>query len=76
MREGRTQLNRFLYGEFEKWWSAFEAEAVEDMEEDAPSAESRFAWHCAKILNRRTGIRVDHIQPVVEGWLETHGARR
>jgi hypothetical protein len=75
MREGRTQLNRFLFGEREKWWDAFEAEAAEDMEEDAPSAESRFAYHCAKILSRRTGIRVDHIQLVVEGWVEAHGAR-
>ena len=68
-RAGRAELNRVLFREYTAWWDAFEAEAVEDMDADAPTASQRFARHCSKILQRRTGLRTDLIEPVVEAWL-------
>ncbi len=68
-RAGRAELNRILFREYTAWWDAFEAEAVEDIAEDAPTASQRFAQHCSKILQRRTGLRTDLIEPVVEAWL-------
>jgi len=65
--EGRSQFNKFLFSEFETWYSAFEAEA----EDEGPSAASRWAYHCAKKL-ARTGLAVDALVPVVEAWLNTH----
>ena len=67
--EGRSQFNKFLFSEFETWYSAFEAEAEED--EGGPSAASRWAYHCAKKLSR-TGPAVDALVPVVEAWLNEH----
>lgn len=68
-RAGRAELNRILYREHTAWWDAFEAEAAEDMEEDAPDAADRFSQHCARIISRRTGLRTDVIEPVVGAWL-------
>jgi hypothetical protein len=68
-RAGRAELNKILYREHTRWWDAFEAEASEDMDEDSPSASTRFAWHCAKILQNRTGLRQDLLVPVVEAWV-------
>jgi hypothetical protein len=68
-RAGRAELNRILFREHTAWWDAFEAEAAEDMEEDAPDAAERFSQHCARIISRRTGLRADVIAPVVGAWL-------
>jgi hypothetical protein len=68
--EGRSQFNKFLFSEFETWYSAFEAEA-DDEGTDSPSAASRWAYHCAKKLSR-TGPAVDALVPVVEAWLNEH----
>lgn len=65
----RGQLNKILFREHQLWWDAFEAETVEDMEEDSPTAAERFAWHCAKDLEARTGIDQASLVPVVEAWL-------
>lgn len=69
--EGRSQFNKFLFSEFETWYSAFEAEADEDEGADSPSAASRWVYHCAKKLSR-TGLAVDALVPVVEAWLNEH----
>lgn len=66
--DGRSQFNKFLFSEFETWYSAFEAEADED---DGPSAASRWVYHCAKKLSR-TGLSVESLVPVVEAWLNQH----
>lgn len=68
-RAGRAELNRILFREHTAWWDAFEAEAAEDMEEDAPDAADRFSQHCSRIIGRRTGLRADVIEPVVGAWL-------
>ena len=68
-RAGRAELNRILFREHTTWWDAFEAEAAEDMGEDAPDASERFSQHCARIISRRTGLRADVIEPVVGAWL-------
>lgn len=68
-RAGRAELNRVLFREYTAWWDAFETEAVEDMDVDAPTASQRFAQHCSKILQRRTGLRTNLIEPIVEAWL-------
>lgn len=68
-RAGRAELNRILFREHTAWWDAFEAEAAEDMEEDAPDASERFSQHCARIISCRTGLRADVIEPVVGAWL-------
>ena len=67
--EGRSQFNKFLFSEFETWYSAFEAEADED--EGGASAASRWVYHCAKKLSR-TGLAADALVPVVEAWLNQH----
>jgi len=72
--EGRAQFNKFLYTEFETWYSAFENEADEDFEADAPSAASRWVYQAAKKLRVRTGLSVDTLVPVVEAWLNEHKA--
>ena len=68
-RGARAELNRILFREHSRWWDAFEAEAADDMDADAPDAAERFSWHCAKIISRRTGLREDVIVPVVGAWL-------
>ena len=68
-RMGRAQLNKILFREFTHWWSAFVAEAREDIEAGAPSASDRFSYHCARIIRRKTGLRDDLIAPVVAAWL-------
>ncbi len=67
--EGRSQFNKFLFSEFETWYSAFEAEADED--ENGASAASRWIYHCAKKLSR-TGLAADALAPVIEAWLNQH----
>lgn len=67
--EGRSQFNKFLFSEFETWYSAFEAEADED--QDGASAASRWVYHCAKKLSRN-GFAADALVPVVEAWLNQH----
>lgn len=74
-RLARSELNRTLFREFNTWYDAFEAEAAEDPERGAASAEERFSRHCAKILGRRTGLRQDLLESVVCGWLEAHLSR-
>ena len=66
--QGRSQFNKILFSEFEKWYSAFEAEADE---EGGDSAASRWVYHCAKKLSR-TGLSVESLVPVVEAWLNEH----
>jgi len=68
-RLGRATLNRILFREHSRWWSAFVAEADEDTDRNAPSASDRFSWHCAKILGRQTGLRQSEIAEVVAAWL-------
>ena len=68
-RMGRAQLNKVLFCEHTRWWSAFVAEAREDMQSGAPTASDRFSYHCARIISRKTGLRNDVIAPVVAAWL-------
>ena len=68
-RMGRAQLNKVLFCEHTRWWSAFVAEAREDMQSGAPTASDRFSYHCARIISRKTGLRDDVIAPVVAAWL-------
>jgi hypothetical protein len=63
-------MNAVLFGEYSKWWDAFEAEAEE--QNDGYSAADRFSWHAAKILSRKTGLGPSEIQPVVGAWLIEH----
>lgn len=70
--EGKRQLNQILYKEFNTWWEAFEKEAEEDDDEDAPSAQERWSLHTSKVLSRKTNIPVDSLIPIVESWLEAH----
>ena len=70
--EGKKQLNQVLYKEFTLWWEAFEKEAEEDMDEDAPTAHERWSLHTSKILSRKTGIPVDSLIPIIDAWLESH----
>lgn len=72
--KGRDEFNRFLFAEFDTWYSAFEAEANEDFEADAPSVDSRWVYHCAKKLNKRLGLKVDVLAAMVEAWLSEHTA--
>jgi hypothetical protein len=65
----RSQFNRLLLEEFDTWYSAFEAEAEEDFTNDAPSADSRWIYHCANKLHSRTGLSSSAIVPVIEAWL-------
>ena len=67
-KAGASQLNAILYGQYSTWWDAFVAEAEEDTEEDI-CAHERFSLHCAKVLSKKTGIPVDSLVPVVDGWL-------
>lgn len=69
---GRSQFNRLLLEEFDTWYSAFEAEADEDFANDAPSADSRWIYHCANKLHSRTGLSSSAIVPVIEAWLTEH----
>ena len=69
--DGRSYFNKLLFSEFETWYSAFEAEADEDQEDDS-SAASRWIYHCAKKLTARTGLSTSALVPVVEAWLNTH----
>jgi len=71
-KAGASQLNAILYGQYSIWWDAFVAEAEEDSEDIC--AHGRFSFHCAKLLNKKTGIPVDSLVPVVEGWLLTKNA--
>lgn len=66
---GRYQFNKFLFSEFDTWYSAFEAEADED--QDGASAASRWVYHCAKKLSR-TGLAAESLAPVIEAWLNQH----
>jgi hypothetical protein len=67
-RMGRAQLNKILFREHERWWSAFVCEA-EDDEDDSATASDRFSYHCARIISRKTGLRDDLIAPLVAAWL-------
>lgn len=69
-KAGRNQLNQVLYKEFDLWWDAFQAEAEEDTDKKAPSAEDRFSWHAAKVLSKKTDLPVDDLVPVVGAWLQ------
>jgi hypothetical protein len=71
-KAGRKQLNRILYKEFVTWWDAFVAEAKEDNDEDAPTAEERFSLHSAKVIERYTGLPRDELIPIVGAWLNEH----
>ena len=68
-RLGRAQLNKVLFCEHTRWWSAFVDEAREDTQSGAPTASDRFSYHCARIISRKTGLRDDVIAPVVAAWL-------
>ena len=65
---GRAELNSVLFREHTRWWDAFVAEAKEDTY-DSATASDRFSFHCAKILNKRTGLSVNHLSTVVGAWL-------
>lgn len=71
-KKGRNEFNRFLFSEFNTWYSAFEAEADEDDDVDSPSADSRWIYHCAKKLGKRVGLTADSLSPVVQAWLNEH----
>ena len=64
---GRQAMNCILFKEYRNWFAAFKEE-----EDDEFSAEDRFSWHCAKILNQKTGLDREMCQTVVGGWLELH----
>jgi len=65
---GRAQLNAVLFREHTRWWDAFVAEAEEDPY-DSATASDRFSFHCAKILNKSTGLSINHLSTVVTAWL-------
>jgi len=65
---GRSELNSVLFREYTNWWHAFVAEAEEDPY-DSATASDRFSYHCANILNKRTGLSVNHLATVVAAWL-------
>lgn len=71
-KEAASQLNAILYREYSTWWDAFAAEAEEDTEE--LSAHTRFALHCAKVLNKKTGIPTQSLVLVVAAWLQEKNA--
>lgn len=72
LQEGKAQFNRILRREYETWYPAFDAEAQED--EDGPSADTRWIYHSAKNLSKRTGLTTDSLMPIVEAWLDEHAA--
>ncbi len=71
-KQGQRMLNKMIYSEYNKWFSAFQDEAEEDGSENAMTAEERFEWHCAKILSRKTDIPADVIIPVIGAWIHEH----
>lgn len=70
MTLGNNVFNRFLFKEYETWYSAFDAEADEDP--DGPDADTRWTLQAAKKLQRRTGLSLNNLIPVVGAWLLKH----
>jgi hypothetical protein len=75
----RATLNRVLYREVNRWWSAFMLEgqdenpnAMDKFDHNTIGVE-RFVWHCAKVLANSHGSTAESMMPVVQGWL--HSAR-
>ena len=70
LQAGQKSLNRLFHYEYNRWWDAFETEALEaEGTSDEMHAADRFSLHCARILRTKTGLPVDQITPVVEAWL-------
>ena len=67
--EGHSQMNAILHHEYSLWWDAFAQEETEDYENDALTAEDRFALYCGKILASKTGVSVEKAKCVVNAWL-------
>ena len=72
--EGKKALNSFLHKEYDTWFSSFDTEAHEDPDASSPTAESRWAYYCAKKLSKRLGFKVEHLAAVVEAWLDSYKA--
>jgi len=62
-----AQMNKVMYSEHSRWWDAFVSEAEED---DEFTAEDRFAWHCAKILQRRANLPLENLADAARGWID------
>ena len=69
---GNNAFNRFLFKEYETWYAAFDAEADEDEDEDGPDADTRWTLQAAKKLQRKTGLSLANLVPVVGAWLLKH----
>ena len=67
---GNNAFNRFLFKEYETWYAAFDAEADEDP--DGPDADERWTLQAAKKLQKRTGLSLANLTPVVGAWLLKH----
>ena len=70
--EGKKALNSFLRREYDTWFSSFDAEANEDTDASSPTAESRWAYYCAKKLSKQVGLKVEQLAAVVEAWVSCH----
>ena len=67
---GKAQFNRFMFKEFDLWFSAFEAEAAEL----GTSAEECWTFQTAKKLSKRTGLSLKYLTAVIGAWLLSHKA--
>jgi hypothetical protein len=67
---GNNAFNRFMFKEYDTWYAAFDAEADEDP--DGPDADERWTLHSSKKLQRRTGLSLAYLTPVVGAWLIKH----
>lgn len=67
---GKAQFNRFMFKEFDLWFSAFEAEAAEL----GTSAEECWTFQTAKKLSTRTGLSTKYLTAVIGSWLLAHQA--
>ena len=65
---GKAQFNRFMFKEFDLWFSAFEAEAAEL----GTSAEECWTFQTAKKLSKRTGLSLKYLTAVIGAWLVSH----
>lgn len=68
---GKAQLNRFLFKEYDTWFPAFEAEAVDEDAEEG-TAEYRWTWQASQKLSKRTGLSMRYLEAVIGAWLLKH----
>ena len=69
-----ARMNKVMYSEHSRWWDAFVAEAEDEEltpENEQLTAEDRFAWHCAKILQRHAKLPLQTLANAARVWIDS-----